>query len=445
MVSGYYVASGADSVHQRSCHRRFPEASEEEASAKEAPKEEATEEEDPEEEAPEEEAQRKKPRRNYCLPTITQASFTRVLNLQSITRLLEPSVKTILSGFSWIRAKMDDGFAQTREPDDLFEDEFTPITEPIPQHIPAPSPLPSQTPQYPRADRSSRARTNGRNLKPGEASREPLSTNIASAAVAVNEPSKENESHAQPQTQAVRGDRSGTGGVRKPKLTEDELSARLEAVKLNNAKREEAHRLAEADEASFQHREQQAQVKRREETAAKRVQDAEREKNRLRKLKAQGGREWDEDKVEQDTTNGRSSQYRRGAHGGVGPYDNNARSDGSRYGDVNQDEEGAGFSPRGGRGRGGRGGRGRGRGRGGYESGGYESARGIPPHRQSISSAPVTSAEKDFPALPGPAGKTSGLESKRAAATASEPVQSPVGEKGSWAEQVEANAPAGGW
>ncbi|SLM36959.1 hypothetical protein LPUS_06679 [Lasallia pustulata] len=445
VVSGYYVASGADSVHQRSCHRRFPEASEEEASAKEAPKEEATEEEDPEEEAPEEEAQRKKPRRNYCLPTITQASFTRVLNLQSITRLLEPSVKTILSGFSWIRAKMDDGFAQTREPDDLFEDEFTPITEPIPQHIPAPSPLPSQTPQYPRADRSSRARTNGRNLKPGEASREPLSTNIASAAVAVNEPSKENESHAQPQTQAVRGDRSGTGGVRKPKLTEDELSARLEAVKLNNAKREEAHRLAEADEASFQHREQQAQVKRREETAAKRVQDAEREKNRLRKLKAQGGREWDEDKVEQDTTNGRSSQYRRGAHGGVGPYDNNARSDGSRYGDVNQDEEGAGFSPRGGRGRGGRGGRGRGRGRGGYESGGYESARGIPPHRQSISSAPVTSAEKDFPALPGPAGKTSGLESKRAAATASEPVQSPVGEKGSWAEQVEANAPAGGW
>ena len=333
-----------------------------------------------------------------------------------------------------------DGFAQTREPDDLFEDEFTPITEPIPQQIPASSPLPSQTPQYPRADRSSRARAQGRNLKPGEATREPLSTDTTSAAPTSNEPSKENEPHAQPPPQAVRGDRSGTGGIRKPKLTEDELSARLEAVKLNNAKREEAHRLAEADEASFQHREQQAQVKRREESAAKRVQDAEREKNRLRKLKAQGGREWDEDKVEQDMTNGRSSQYRRGAHGGVGQYGNNARNDGSRYGDANQDEQGAGFSRRGGRGRGGRGGRGRGRGRGGYEVGG-----GIPPHSQSTFSAPVISADKDFPALPGPAGKSGGLESKWAASTASEPVQSPNGEKGSWAEQVEANAPAGGW
>ena len=333
-----------------------------------------------------------------------------------------------------------DGFAQTREPDDLFDDEFTPITEPIPQQIPASSPPPSHSPQYPRADRSSRARTQGRNSRPGEATREPLSTDTASTAPVSDEPSKENESHAQAPHQAVRGDRSGTGGIRKPKLTEDELSARLEVVKLNNAKREEAHRLAEADEASFQHREQQAQVKRREESAAKRVQDAEREKNRLRKLKAQGGREWDEDKLEQDINNGRSSQYRRGAHGGVGQYGNNARSDGSRYGDAHQDEEVVGFSPRGGRGHGGRGGRGRGRGRGGHDSGGS-----IPPHSQALSSAPAISAEKDFPALPGPAGKPGGLESKWAAPTASELVQSPSGEKGSWAEQVEATAPAGGW
>lgn len=334
-----------------------------------------------------------------------------------------------------------DGFAQTREPDDLFDDEFTPITTPISQQIPASSALLSHAPQHPRADRSSRSRTQGRNLKPGEATREPLPTDTTSDAPAVNEPYKENEPHAQPPPQAVRGDRSGTGGIRKPKLTEDELSARLEAVKLNNAKREEAHRLAEADEASFQHREQQAQVKRREESAAKRVQDAEREKNRLRKLKAQGVREWDEDKVEQDPTDGRASQYRRGAHGGVGQYGNNARSDGPRYGDGNQDEEGAGFSARGGRGRGGRGGRGRGRGRGGYDSRGG----GMPPHRQSVSSAPPIGAQRDFPALPGPAGKTGGLESKWAASTASEPVQSPSGEKGTWAEQVEAVAPDGGW
>lgn len=333
-----------------------------------------------------------------------------------------------------------DGFAQTREPDDLFDDEFTPITNPVPQQIPASSPRPSHAPQYPRGDRSNRARTQGRTSKPGEVTREPLSTEEPSAVPANHEASKENEPHAHPPPQAVRGDRSGTGGIRKPKLTEDELSARLEAVKLNSAKREEAHRLAEADEASFQQREQQAHVKRREESAAKRVQDAEREKNRLRKLKAQGGREWDEDKVEPDEINGRSSQYRRGAHGGVGQYGNNARTDGSRYGDANQDEEGAGFSTRGGRGRGGRGGRGRGRGRGGYETGGA-----MPPHSQNTSSAPVISAEKDFPALPGPAAKTVELESKWAASTASESVQSPSGEKGSWAEQVEAIAPAGGW
>lgn len=334
-----------------------------------------------------------------------------------------------------------DGFAQTREPDDLFDDEFTPITNPVSQQIPASSALPSHAPQHPRADRSSKPRTQGRNLKPGEATREHLPTDTTFDAPAGNEPYKENEPHAQLPPPAVRGDRSGTGGIRKPKLTEDELSARLEAVKLNNAKREEAHRLAEADEASFQHREQQAQVKRREESAAKKVQDAEREKNRLRKLKAQGGREWDEDKVEQEPRDGRASQYRRGAHGGVGQYGNNARTDGPRYGDGNQDEEGTGFSTRGGRGRGGRGGRGRGRGRGGYDSTGG----GLSPHRRSISSTPAVSVEKDFPALPGPAGKAGGLESKWAASTASEPVQSPSGEKGSWAEQVEAVAPDGGW
>ena len=331
-----------------------------------------------------------------------------------------------------------DGFAQTREPDGLFDDEFTPITEPIPQPIPASSPL-SQAPQFTRVDRSSRARVQGRNLIPGEVTREPITTDPIPAALAVTEPSKENEPHVQPLTQAVRGDRSGTGGIRKPKLTEDELSARLEAVKLNNAKREEAHRLAEADEASFQHREQQAQVKRREESAAKRVQDDEREKNRLRKLKAQGGREWDEDKVEQDMTNIRASQYRRGAHGGVGQYGNNVRTEGYGYASATQDEEGAGFSIRGARGRGGGGSRGRGRGRGGYEI-----RDGIPPRSQNQSSTPAISAEKDFPALPGPTAKTGGLESKWGPSRASEPLQSPNGEKGSWAEQVEANVPAGG-
>lgn len=90
----------------------------------------------------------------------------------------------------------------------------------------------------------------------------------------------------------------------------------MEAAKLNNARREEAHRLAEADEASFQKREMQALVKRREEGAARRYMDTEREKNRMRKLGAQGGREWDEGKETQEAGNGRGngSFYRRGVH-----------------------------------------------------------------------------------------------------------------------------------
>ncbi|KAI9826563.1 MAG: hypothetical protein M1832_006159 [Thelocarpon impressellum] len=99
---------------------------------------------------------------------------------------------------------------------------------------------------------------------------------------------------------AVRGDRSKTGGVKKPKLTEDELSTRLASIKLKNAAREEAHRRAEADEASFRQREKQEQAKRAEERQNRQVMEGERERNRLRKLKAVGGLEWDSEKQEED-------------------------------------------------------------------------------------------------------------------------------------------------
>ena len=54
----------------------------------------------------------------------------------------------------------------------------------------------------------------------------------------------------------------------------------MEAVKLNNVKREAAHARAEADEASFQQREQVAHYKRLEELQNRRVKDGERERNR---------------------------------------------------------------------------------------------------------------------------------------------------------------------
>ncbi|KAJ5387886.1 hypothetical protein N7509_010427 [Penicillium cosmopolitanum] len=117
---------------------------------------------------------------------------------------------------------------------------------------------------------------------------------------------------------AVRGDRSATGGVRKPKLTEEELSKRIAAAKENAVKKAAAHARAQADQASFMEREQIAAKKRREELANRRVMDNEREQNRQRKLKAQTGREWDSQKREEDyNPRGGGSQFRRGMHGGV--------------------------------------------------------------------------------------------------------------------------------
>src|SRR5947199_10853154 len=98
------------------------------------------------------------------------------------------------------------------------------------------------------------------------------------------------------------------------------MSARLESIRLKNAALEEAHRRAEADEASFHEREQRELAKRVEERANRRVLEGEREKNRLRKLKAVEGREWDAEKREEDTVGGRGrggSHFRRGAYGGV--------------------------------------------------------------------------------------------------------------------------------
>lgn len=150
------------------------------------------------------------------------------------------------------RPTMDE-FAQTRQPDDLFDDDFIPVTEPT---DPPTQPL--------RAPRSKAPQKQDPQKQPTRQSA-PDSTPTDSP----NAPTSLEQAPKPPP--AVRGDRSATGGVNKPKLTEDELSEKLAAAKLNNAKREEAHRLAEADEASFQRREAQASQKRREEGAARRA------------------------------------------------------------------------------------------------------------------------------------------------------------------------------
>ena len=318
-------------------------------------------------------------------------------------------------------------FAQTRQPDDLFDDDFTPVSEPVPQSV---QQRRSQRPKAPPKNQSQ---------KPQQAPQAQIAPDSVPADAIPPLTSPDQTSKPPP---AVRGDRSATGGINKPKLTEDELSARLAAAKLHNAKREEAHRLAEADEASFQRREAQAQQKRKEEGAARRVMDQEREKNRLRKLAVKGGREWDEGKDEQDTRNERGSQFRRGAYGGVA-YQSQGGSE--QYGDPTDRGSARGRGRGRGRGERGRGGRG-GRGRGGHENGTQQ-----PPavqREEGFPTLPAANSSSQRPSSEKPSSEKPSSEepsSEKPPDQTSEPLMSPTGEKQSWADQVEKAEPDGGW
>ncbi|KAJ5189496.1 hypothetical protein N7491_005826 [Penicillium cf. griseofulvum] len=345
-----------------------------------------------------------------------------------------------------------DEFAQTRGADDLFDDEIIPISteqqqahteiatpkpepEPEPQetHVPE-KPAPEQpsargeTPQRGRGERGRRRRGKGRGgreeQKRSESSPRKKTANVPAADARGASASKP-EKPAEPKEQtgpveegngedvtangadaqrvpAVRGDRSATGGLRKPKLTEEELSKRIATAKENAVKKAAAHARAEADQASFMEREQEAAKKRREELAHRRVMDSEREKNRQRKLKAQTGREWDSQKREEDyDPRGGGSQFRRGMHGGVSGA---VRRDFEETRSENTDHSG--------------GNRGRGRGRGGRDRGSPRSPRapqGDRPRKglsDSIYATPTPAApglddKNAFPALPeGPKTET---------------------------------------
>ncbi|PYI36601.1 hypothetical protein BP00DRAFT_110566 [Aspergillus indologenus CBS 114.80] len=233
----------------------------------------------------------------------------------------------------------------------------------------------------------------------------------ASGAVAAEteQPAGEKPAAEGPRVPAVRGDRSATGGIKKPKLTEEELSRRIAAAKENAAKVAAAHARAEADQASFLEREKVAEEKRRQERVQRRVMDNERERNRQRKLQAFAGREWDAQKKEEDfAPRGGRGGFRRGMHGGVSGYtrrDFEGHAGDQPSGEAH--EESHGDSPRGGprgRGRGGRGGRGRGGHRGPREEipqtdGPAENLPGLGESRWAP--APVIDNEADFPALPG--------------------------------------------
>ncbi|KAL4978789.1 hypothetical protein BDW66DRAFT_129563 [Aspergillus desertorum] len=179
-------------------------------------------------------------------------------------------------------------------------------------------------------------------------------------------------------------------------------------------------------------REKIAEQKRREERANRRVMDNERERNRLRKLEALNGREWDAGKPEEQFSGrgGRGrGQYTRGMHGGVSGYTRRVEeSQGDREldNDSQPHDYGQGYRGRG------RGGRGRGaRVRGGHRGGKPDALaldKAAPP-------TPVISNEEEFPSLPGGEKKE---EESAPVSGESLKLLSPIS-GGTWADQVEAH------
>lgn len=326
-----------------------------------------------------------------------------------------------------------DPFAQSRADDDLFADEFEPVSDEAiePQQAPKQA---QQTladiPQIPtgaarssqhngaarsRPDRRGRGSRGGRGgghqngmgnsrfasqpetkpetpqiieaVSPKEV--QPVESKESPAPESPLEPQPQIQPDQPHRTPAVRGDRSATGGPAHKKLTEEELTAKMAQMAIINAKRAESHRASEADQAAFQHREKELEKERKERAAAERknerVMEMERAKNRERKMKAQGGREWDSEKREEDIVDrrGRSSEFVRGGFGGVarggglGGSRYAVQEEGGQDGDEVQNIRG-GYEARG---------RGRGRGgRGGASRGGKTAAQNVP-------------TAEDFPAL----------------------------------------------
>lgn len=337
---------------------------------------------------------------------------------------------------------MDD-FSQSREPDDLFSDEIEPTVQQFTdgKANSATSTSPAATKAHGRNSRGGRrgghngANSNARVDQPAQKEATPT---------AASDPAVTNTSPAKPiasdegRVASVRGDRSATGPAKPTKKTEAELAELMKAMQLKNAAKTEAHARAEKDQASFLQREQQAAAKRVEERKAIREQDMERAKNRERKIKAQGGREWDSEKQETDIVDrsrGGSSMYSRGAHGGVRGSGRDGERGGlatSRHGPSDDAEEISYGSGRGSRSRG----RGRseyrgtrgddrgGRGRGGNFNG-----------ANAAKSPPPAIGESDFPALPTPATKPTATTAGKVQ-TKQKPAVAPGVVDGDWADEM---------
>jgi len=344
---------------------------------------------------------------------------------------------------------MEDDFAQSREPDDLFADEIEPAEEEVGNtsitsvptgHVPPPyyvesspalqnhSQVSSDRPNNHRGGRGGRGGRGHHNVPRGSnnngqipvTATTPQETVETSGAASTEEAQSSPPLDQEQRVTSVRGDRSASGPARPTKKTEAELTELMSSMRLKNAAKAEAHERAEKDQASFLQREKAAELKRVEQNKALKEQERERAKNRERKIKAQGGREWDSEKQESDIVDRKanSSGYMRGAHGGVSSRTGSGLA-ASQYNDQDPGDEGGGRghdTPRS-RGRGSRNGRGnRGRGRAGYEG-----------NMSSTKSSNMPS-DLEFPALP--IASTSPI-----AKDPPKPAAGP-GENSTWAEEM---------
>lgn len=383
---------------------------------------------------------------------------------------------------------MEDQFGG-RTDDDLFYDDFEPVeSEPVvTEDEPAPSPQPAApapiedtqpaqapTPSKPQPGLAKPSAPKGlassRHAEKPPATTEPA-PKPAAAPASAEAPAKAQEppsSSSEPSAKSTAPPNAPTAPKEKPhranaasahlnnparlqsganprqKLTEDELSVKMEKMKLLSAEKTRKFEKAEKDEKQHaeayargmeqaRKRKVEAEERRKRGEENQRKLDDERAKNRERKLKAMGMKEggWDEGKealAEEESRRGF-----KGANGGVrgarrgGLGDSRHAVEGEETLDVDRflDDRHRG----GGRGRGrGRGGAGRG-GRGGQERGPDRPA----PTKQSVPST------NDFPALPAGAAPSKDIASDNKSPAVTEPITlSPAVPGGKWDDEMEA-------
>lgn len=318
--------------------------------------------------------------------------------------------------------------AYGRGNNELMNSRFAPKTQPPPPQLVSQS---VSQPQIPAEDATPDATQ--QDVPPTIQPQAP--TTDEDATTQLTEPSQTNVPATPSRPPAVRGDRTATGGVKKPKLTEDELTAKLAAAKQRSQNVSAAHARAEADAAAHQEREKVAQAKRVKDAVARKAMDTEREKNRARKMAGALGREWDEQKDPEEFSTrgrGRGNGFSRGARGAD-------RRD-PTFEDVDVDLRQYEWHDDRGKGRGrSRGVRGRGRGRGDYGGrGDHRSGNGAQLQQPNVS------AEADFPALPERSKPTddAALSAQQSRTKATSDVLSPTDGGGTWADQVESSQEA---